>query len=118
MSDEGQIFTIYIGDDVAQALQVTKNKLPIDLTGAQEISITFKNDPSQAVQTYVATKTGGQISLSNAVQGLINLVLTAAVTALFAPENSTDLDIVVTDSGGKHQTYRVPSSLTVLQRNP
>ena len=102
------------GDDLSQLLQLLQNDVCTDITGATEISMSFAN----ADQTVLTKKlsTGG-ISITNAAQGKITLVLTAAQTALLQEIALADMFCVVT-LGGKNQTYIFSQALTVYSRKP
>ena len=117
MNNCDSIFTIYIGDDVSQPCQLTMNGLPVDLTGAQGISCTILNDPSQMSPSQTFSVANSGIVVTNAVQGLFNLIINAAQSAMFLAQNAVDLDFTVTNSSGLQQTYRFYAGLSVVARN-
>jgi len=109
-------FSIYIGNDVSQLVQIQLNSLPVDLTSASEISCMIANNAAQTLPFQTFTKTGNGIVLSNAIQGTFNLIITAAQSALLLEQSQVDIDFTVTISG-KVQTYRIPNGLSVLTIN-
>ena len=102
------------GDDLTQLLQLLQNDVCIDITGATQISMNFANQ-DQSVLT--KTLTGGGITIQNAMQGKINLILSAAESALLAECNLIDMFAVVA-LAGKTQTYIFKEALTIYSRKP
>lgn len=109
---------VFIGDAVNRVIQLFTNSDPVDLSTALEILVSLQNDPSQPVQFLHATKTSGKIVIQDALSGRIRLVLGAADTAGLLVGEHFDLDITVTDAGGKKQSHRVPRGFTVKATNP
>lgn len=95
MDASNKILTIFLGDDVTQKLLITLNGVPVDLTTAQDIQITFANNADQTSPTYTASMSGGQIALDPNVQGGIILTLPNSVTSVFQAVTLQDLDVVV-----------------------
>jgi hypothetical protein len=89
-------FTIYIGDDVYQRIQVQLNGLPVDLTDATEILCTLRNGTGETDETQTFTLTGKDIVIDNAVQGTFFLNITAAETAQLLAQDPADIDFTVT----------------------
>lgn len=112
-------FDIYLGDDISQLLGVELNGDPVDITSASEIEIDFPNDPAQNPPNpiFAATKTGGEISITDGPLGKLTLTLASAVTALLRPQQGFDVDIIVTIAG-KETTYRIEAGANLKLRSP